>query len=865
MKDFKKILTNEILPLVNKPGRYLGNELNVVKKDWSRIDVTFALIFPDLYELGMSYIGFEILYHILNRESYVAAERVFAPDKDLEAILKERSYPLFSLENKRALNDFDVIGFTIQYELHYTNILNILDLGQIEINSKDRKDGDPLVIAGGPCTYNPEPLADYIDAFIIGDGEEISVEIARFIKEARTNNMNRQQILKELSSIKSVYVPQFYDQASDNSHEIVPIVEGIPTKIEGRIIEKLDSSSYPNRPLVPIIETTHDRFSMEIMRGCSRGCRFCNAGIIYRPVRERSVFDLIKYATNVINNTGYEELSLLSLSTSDYGQLDELMKGLSKTLSEKGVNVSFPSLRSETFTPEIAKFARSIRKSGITLAPEAGTEHLQSVINKNNRNEDLLRAVRLAFDEGWKLVKLYFMIGLPQETDDDLQGIVDLVQEVLKIARLYRDRNINVSISPFSPKPHTPFQWAAQNSADELNRKISFLKERLGNKRIKFNWRDPRVSFLEAVMGRGDRDLSKVIRTAWENGAKFDAWSDMFRFDVWQHAFEVNGIDPKSYIREKDLDEKLPWDHIFKGVTKSFLKREYEHSVLGKETPDCRLSGCHACGLMHHDACQEIIHSEKKEVKTKNNDSQNFGRTKKLVPNNSEPTVIQIRLQYSKKADMRYASHLDMIRLFDRSFRRANLKLVYTQGFHPHPKIAYGPSLPTGYESESEYLDIHLYRERDVNIDMILNRILPEGIRILKSKIILGKNVSLVSLINRAQYKIKLLNSVDQSFLNDRLNEYLEQETIEVFREKKGGTSKSIDIKPFIDRIELNESPDTLFLSTILEQGKTARVSEILGSLLDLSANEIALAQVTRLGLFIEQAENSLATPMEVT
>ncbi|MBN1155096.1 DUF2344 domain-containing protein, partial [candidate division KSB1 bacterium] len=625
------------------------------------------------------------------------------------------------------------------------------------------------------------------------------------------------------------------------------------------------SSNYPNRPLIPIIETTHDRFAMEIMRGCSRGCRFCNAGMIYRPVRERSVYDLLTYATSVINNTGYEELSLLSLSTSDYSQLIELMKGLSKTLSQKGVNVSFPSLRSETFKPEIARFAKSIRKSGITLAPEAGTEHLQSVINKNNRNEDLLNAVQLAFDEGWNLVKLYFMIGLPQEADEDLQGIVDLIQQVTRIAKLYKDRAVHVSISPFSPKPHTPFQWVGQNSRDELNRKITFLREKIGNKRIKFNWRDPRVSFLEAVLGLGDRDLANVIETAWQSGAKFDAWTDQFRYDVWEEAFKMNQVDPKTYVRGRHIDEKLPWDHITKGVTKSFLKREYENAIAGKETPDCRLTGCHACGLMHHDACQDIIHQDEKKTRQVDDGQTYYGRSKKLVNPAVESTVKQIRLQYSKKGMIRFSSHLDMIRLFDRCFRRADLKLVYTQGFHPHPKIAYGPSLPTGYESESEYLDVHLYRDREVNIDMLLNRVLPGDIKILRSKLILNKNSSLVSIINRAHYLIKFPKSLDQSYLFNRINEFLEQESIEIARERKGNDPVKIDIRPYIEKIEFVHDSDSLFLSTVLDQGKTARISEILSSLTGLSDQELALARVMRLGLFIHQADDNLVTPMEVT
>lgn len=858
MKSFEEILTNQIIPLVAKPGRYLGNEMNVIKKDWSTIDVSFALVFPDLYELGMSYIGFEILYHILNKKKSITAERVFAPGQDLEDLLRKHELPLFSLESKNPLNHFDIVGFTLQYELHYTNIINILDLGGIPLYSRDRQENDPFVVAGGPCAFNPEPLADFFDAVVIGDGEEVVLEIAEVIKRGKKQNENRQKILKDLANVVGVYVPQFYETGNSG---VKPMINGIPAKIESRNLEQLESGNYPDNPLIPLMETTHDRYAMEIMRGCTRGCRFCNAGFIYRPVRERSVEDLLNKAKKVINNTGYEEISLVSLSTSDYSQLQDLLTRLTQSLQNKTVNVSFPSLRSETFTPELAKFAKTVKKSGLTLAPEAGTECLRAVINKNNTNEDLIRAVTLAFNEGWTVVKLYFMIGHPTETDDDLEGIVSLIHNLANIAGKYKNTTINVSISPFSPKPHTPFQWMAQNSISEFNRKISYLRQRIRHQRVKLSWRETEVSFLEAVIGRGDRKLGQIIKKAWELGAKFDAWSDHFKYDKWVQAFETSGIDPHNYVRQLDLDDVLPWDHIKKGVTKSYLKREYQKALQGKTTADCKTSGCNACGLIEHPACKEII-NRKTFDQSLSYQVNNFGRGKKLVKQSTEPTVYNVRMHYSKSDQMRFTSHLDLNRLFERALRRAGIQLVYTQGFNPHPKMSAGPPLTFGFTSLAEYLDIYLYRNRETNIPFLLNRKLPEGIKIENAKTLYGKQDSLQSVINQAEYLIKLDKKFDQSYLNQRIAEYLKRTEIIIERERKNSVQE-LDIKPFIDDIQTDAQSNALRVSTNIIQGRTVRISEILASLLDFTQEEIALTRVTRVGLFIRFG-NARVTPMEI-
>ena len=861
MMNFEKRLFDEVLPLVVKPGRYVGNEINVIKKDWSKVDITFALIFPDLYELGMSHTGFEILYHILNRESFIAAERVFAPWPDLEKILREKKIPLFSLENKQSLKQFDILGFTLQYELHYTNILNMLELGGIPIYSKDREENDPLVIAGGPCAFNPEPMADFIDAFVIGDGEEIVIEIAELLRKLKASNADRQQILHELAKVESIYIPSFYDVEKQRFFSVAS-----NTKVRARSIDCLDSNNYPKNPLVPLIETTHDRYSIEIMRGCTRGCRFCNAGSIYRPVRERSVDEIVKQSVAGIKSTGYKEISLLSLSTSDHSQLQLLLSKLSSSLSQKHVNISFPSLRAETFTYELAKHAKSVRKSGITLAPEAGTEYLRKVINKNNSNDDLLRAVTVAFEGGWKVVKLYFMIGQPKERIEDIEGIIELINQVVNIAKKNGGKRINISISPFVPKAHTPFQWVKLLDRAELEDKVDFLRKRITGNLVKLSWRDYEIPLLECVLGRGDRQIGKVIEYAHKNGARFDAWSEQFDFKLWEEAFKHCNIDVSNYCQEIDLTEKLPWDFIDKGITKSFLKQEYKKALNNEETDDCRLTSCNACGLITHPECQTIIHKKKqKKADDLNIDkdiSDNYGRSRKLINVKVEPSIKKIRLKYSKNMDICFTSHLDMTRIFERTFLRAGIRLAYSQGFNPHPKMSFGPPLPMGYTSDAEYMDIQLLQDKVSDLGLILNRILPKGISILDAKILFGKKESLVSAINFATYYVYLNKNYDQSFLNNKIIDFSERDEILFKRIKKNGTQQ-VNIKDYIHEIKIGDNTASLLISTILENGKTARIDEILTELFGLTKEEVLLTRVKRLCLLISNSEETI-TPLEV-
>lgn len=613
-------LSKEILLSVDKPARYIGHEVNAVYKDRD-IPVRFAMCFPDLYEIGMSHLGIQILYDMLNSFDDVWCERVYSVWIDLHKIMKERDIPLFALESQDPVKDFDFLGITLQYEMCYTNILQILDLSHIPLYSSDRGDNDPIVICGGPCTYNPEPIADFFDLVYIGEGETVYRSLIDLYKQHKAKGYDRKAFIKEAGKLPGIYAPSFYECTYNDDgtiKEFGPLASDMPRKIEKEIVCDLSDTYYPVKPVVPYIKATQDRVVLEIQRGCIRGCRFCQAGSVYRPIRTRSEKKLEEYAQAMIDSTGHEEISLSSLSSSDYPDLEKLCNYLIDNFSSRHINISLPSLRVDAFSLDVMSKVQDIKKSVVTFAPEAGSQRMRNVINKGLSKDDILNGCREAFLGGWTRVKLYFMLGLPYETVEDMEGIAELSNE---IAKLYYDtipkeeRKTKVSIvsstSFFVPKPFTPFQWASMNTMDEFREKAHIVNEamrrQLNYKSIRYNWHAADVSVLEGVFARGDRRLSAVLVKAYEKGCIFDAWTETFRFEPWIEAFDECGIDMKFYYnRERSYGEILPWDFIDAGVSRAFLKREYENAKQGIVTPNCR-EKCSGCGAAkyHGGVCYE--------------------------------------------------------------------------------------------------------------------------------------------------------------------------------------------------------------------------------------------------------------------
>lgn len=735
MRQSPNLPNSTILKSVSKPGRYAGGEYGAIYKEKSRVKARFAFCFPDTYEIGMSNLGVRLLYGALNQQPDVWCERVYDPWVDMQEEMKKHGLPLVALESKDPLDQFDFVGFTLQYEMSYTNVLNMLDLAGIPLYAADRKEDDPLVIGGGPCSFNPEPIADFFDLFNVGEGELMLPSIVElYIRMKDEGRYSRAAFLHEAArTIPGVYVPSLYEVGylpDGRIASIEPKVPDIPRQVQKQIIRDLDKVYFPDRVVMPYIETVHDRIMLEVYRGCIRGCRFCQAGAIYRPVREKSHEVLNAQARALYQSTGYEEISLTSLSISDYTELEPLCDELLSWTDDNMVSLSLPSLRVDNFNKELMSRIDSVRSSSLTFAPEAGTQRLRDVINKNVREEDVLRAVNVAFDAGKTNVKLYFMEGLPTETDEDLAGIAKLAERVVDAyfenphKQKGRRPQVTISVSCLIPKPFTAFQWEAQDTMEELARKQEYLRSQITNRHVRYQHHDAEVSRIEAVLARGDRRLSKALELACREGFKFDAWDEFFDYQKWLDVLDRAGLDPAFYAnRAFGLDEVLPWDIIDCGVTKAFFLRERERAYAAKTTPNCReqCSGCGAnrlggeravCPHVSEFAPEEVTALPAKEIP---NRREVFDRWAKLeVPKT-------VRIKFCKVGSLQYISHLDLQRTFARVLVRAGIPMWYTQGFNPHAKVIFGLPLSVGTESECEFIDLRL--DRDISPEELKERL----------------------------------------------------------------------------------------------------------------------------------------------
>jgi len=850
--DIEHILHTRILSKVSKPGRYLGNEHNIITKDWEKIKASIALAFPDVYDTAMPYNGFQILYHILNREADIAAERSYAPWPDMEALMREHDVPMYSLETKHSLKDFDIVGFSLPYDLLYTNILTMLDLAGIPIWTKDRSDSDPFVIAGGTNAYNPEPVADFFDLVFIGDAEEQIVELVRRIGAGRRAGKSRREILEDVVTMpEGVYIPAFYDFQHDEQGKLVAVTKNFdkaPDRVKSAKIPILEATNYPTKPIVPIVETAQDRFALEVMRGCTQGCRFCHAGMVYRPIRERKPEELIETAKATLEATGQKNLSLLSLSTSDYTGLAEVVDGMKPYLRENRVGVSFPSMRLDTFTKEIAAIASEERKSGLTFAPEAGTWRMRRVINKLISDEDLYSSVQIALDGGWKTLKFYFMLGLPTETQADLQGIVDLIKDVREMSKSYGRIKINVTLSTFIPKPETPFQWEAQDSKEVIREKIDFLMSNLKIKNVRASYRDPKYSEIEGVLSRGDRKVAQAIYGAWQEGARFDSWGDFFRYERWMKAFDQAGINYLDYLAERDDQDILPWDLVDNGILKKFLRREKRKAYQEATVIDCR-DGCLACGVCDFDELIMRVVKDGTVGESKVKPEPFVAAPREALPELKNDTPVHTaRLRYSKNGMASYLGHLDVQKSFIRAISLANLPVVFTQGFNSRPRISSGPALPLGYLSEAEYMDILLFHPVEDIVEK-LNPHLPAGVTVLDVGWHKGRIDPITGKIKAIRQEIRL-EDLPQDLSLAKLKQNFEQKKNVYIKRQRKQQEISLDIKVYIHSIEIKG--DNLEVVTLVQNGKGIRINEFLPAFFEVPSEDLPIHTVNRQAVLME-------------
>jgi radical SAM family uncharacterized protein/radical SAM-linked protein len=821
----------EFLSIVSKPVRYLGQEIHSIRKDPAEVKLKFCLAFPDVYEVGMSHLGIQILYHILNGKKGVACERAFAPWVDMEKVLKEKRIPLSSLESSTPLNQFDIVGFSLQYELCFTNVLSMLDLSNIPLLSKDRDDRFPFIIAGGPLTFNPAPVADFFDAMVIGDGEEVVLEICDLALQWKEARAKKEDFLKSLSQLEGVYVPSFHTEGQ---------------KIRKRIVSDLNQTFFPSCPIVPYMKVVHDRLNIEIARGCKRGCRFCEAGFIHRPYRERSPKVIHEILNASLKQTGYEELSLLSLSAGDYSSIGPLLSDLMDRLESKKVAVSFPSLRIESVVGHLAEEVKRVRKTGFTIAPEAGTERLRRVINKELDERVFFQGLSDLFSKGWKNIKLYFMMGLPTEKEEDLREIIELTKKIASLGERQKIHpNINVSVSTFVPKPHTPFQWESQIPLEEMKEKLHLMRDGIRRNHLRFKWQDPHLSFLEGTFSMGDRNLSRVLVEAFRLGCRFDGWSDQFRYPLWKEAFEKTGLKMDFHTRKRKFEDILPWSLIETGMGAQFLWDEYQRGLKEKISPSCVKENCHRCGVCDGKTLT-VRESDPAEIKALERMAKKDIRKKGMKK--------KIRLKFRKVGEMRFLSHLELMHLFYRASRRADLPLCFSEGFHPMPRIIFATALPVGMESLTEIVDVEC--EGKITPPEVmegLNQTLPPGIEIMEAEEV-PLFFHLSSLPHLSVYWIPLdhLLSKEEAIL--KIKKALDQKEFSVHQERDG-KKRSVDIRPLIEKMEIKEKkersgeepPWGVELVLRKAMGRTAKPIEIVGAVLGLEGEPLAQCKVIKL------------------
>ena len=860
-------LDHSILQSVLKPARYTGGEWNAVHKDWSSVQCKFALALPDVYEVGMSNLGLAILYEILNRRADIAAERVYAPWVDMEEKMRERGIPLFSLESRHPIAEFDFLGFSLQYEMIYSNVLNMLDLAGIPLYAHERGDDMPFVMGGGPCVYNVEPIADFFDFFVIGEGEEVLLEICdAFIAwDSAGRAGGRRGFLTRLLSVDGIYVPSFYEPVYDtagNFRELRPLHPEARPVIYKRVVRDMNAVMSVEHPLVPYMDIVHNRMMMELFRGCSRGCRFCQAGIAYRPARERTEEHLREMANGLIESTGYDEMSLTSLSSADYSCLGRLVDDLMTDYAGEKLSFSLPSLRIDSFSIDLAHRMQQVRKSGLTFAPEAGTQRMRDVINKGVTEENLLTACGAAFRHGWKQVKLYFMMGLPTETDEDIIGIARLAKKVVDLYTEIRGRRgckVTVSVSCFVPKPYTPFQWFGQLPIEEFQRRQQLLKEHITDRSITFHYHDARLSVIEGVFARGDRRLVPALYEAWKNGAKFDGWSDLFDDSRYFNAFEKCGIDWEYFSRRtRTIGEPLPWAHTSPGVLERFLKSEWQKALAASLTEDCRRTHCTGCGICptlgvdvidyagteeEHMSASAEVHPRADETDTEH------------AP--AERSLFVYRGLITKGEELRYISHLDYANLFVRACKRAKLPMAYSEGFNPHMKVAFASALSLGAASDAEYVDFEMTEALSPSVVMKrLGKHLPRGAQMVRLKLLEGKHKALMADVDEARYRIAVPYAGDLDAVRASVARYNAAERA-VWERVTPKKKRTIETKAYVKTpvsFTLEHERLTFWMNLVVTSEGSVKPIEVLSVMvrdfaLSIDPNE---AYVTRIGLFAD-------------